>query len=154
MNIFMKENLFDPLGMRSTAFRITPDMRTRLAGTHLRGADGNTDTFTFASGGVIAGTGRRLGHERHGYLGDVNRHRQSHSQPHQGAQNKAQKGSTALLVHTLLVLCGLVALAHILAGALTPSICNPLCNTCRVAATSASRASRTSSSSTRMRSAS
>lgn len=47
LGAFMKENLFDPLGMRSTAFRITPDMRTRLAGTHLRGADGTLAPFPF-----------------------------------------------------------------------------------------------------------
>ena len=38
LGAYMKANLFDPLGMSSTAFRITPDMRSRLAGTHLRGA--------------------------------------------------------------------------------------------------------------------
>mgnify|MGYP003348971319 CR=1 FL=1 len=41
-----------------------------------------------------------------------------------------------------------------LVGADTPNICKPLCNTCAQAATSARRASRTGSSSTRMRSAS
>jgi CubicO group peptidase (beta-lactamase class C family) len=44
---WLKQHLFDPLGMRSTAFRITPDMRTRLAGTHLRGADGKLAPFPF-----------------------------------------------------------------------------------------------------------
>jgi CubicO group peptidase (beta-lactamase class C family) len=47
LGAFMKESLFDPLGMRSTAFRITPDMRARLAGTHLRGADGKLVPFPF-----------------------------------------------------------------------------------------------------------
>ncbi len=37
---YMPENLFGPLGMTDTAFRITPAMRERLAMTHLRGADG------------------------------------------------------------------------------------------------------------------
>jgi methyl acetate hydrolase len=37
---FMQDNLFGPLGMDSTAFRITPDMRRRLAKVHRRGADG------------------------------------------------------------------------------------------------------------------
>ena len=37
---FMQENLFGPLGMDSTAFRITDDMRKRLARIHHRGADG------------------------------------------------------------------------------------------------------------------
>src|SRR4029453_8418751 len=37
---FMQDNLFGPLGMDSTAFRITDDMRKRLARIHHRGADG------------------------------------------------------------------------------------------------------------------
>ncbi len=36
----LKANVFDPLGMASTAFRITPDMRARLAKIHQRGDDG------------------------------------------------------------------------------------------------------------------
>jgi CubicO group peptidase (beta-lactamase class C family) len=36
----LKENLFDPLGMRDTAFKITPAMRERLAKIHQRGDDG------------------------------------------------------------------------------------------------------------------
>jgi len=43
----LKENLFDPLRMTSTAFKITPEMRSRLAGTHLRGADGKLAPFPF-----------------------------------------------------------------------------------------------------------
>src|SRR5262245_38951269 len=43
----LKENLFEPLGMTSTAFRITPEMRSRLAGTHLRGPDGKLAPFPF-----------------------------------------------------------------------------------------------------------
>ncbi|MFN0302631.1 MAG: serine hydrolase domain-containing protein [Burkholderiales bacterium] len=39
----MQENLFGPLGMSSTAFKITPDMRARLAKIHQRGDD---DKFT------------------------------------------------------------------------------------------------------------
>ena len=35
----MKENLFDPLGMSDTAFKITPSMRQRLAKIHQRGED-------------------------------------------------------------------------------------------------------------------
>jgi len=35
----MKENLFEPLGMSDTAFKITPSMRQRLAKIHQRGAD-------------------------------------------------------------------------------------------------------------------
>lgn len=36
----LKENLFEPLGMRDTAFRITAAMRERLAKIHQRGDDG------------------------------------------------------------------------------------------------------------------
>ena len=36
----LKENLFEPLGMKDTAFRITPFMRQRLAKIHQRGDDG------------------------------------------------------------------------------------------------------------------
>ena len=44
---FLKANLFDPLGMTSTAFAITPDMRCRLASTHLRGPDDKLSVFPF-----------------------------------------------------------------------------------------------------------
>jgi methyl acetate hydrolase len=37
---YLQENLFDPLGMNSTAFKIPPEMRERLAKIHQRGADG------------------------------------------------------------------------------------------------------------------
>jgi methyl acetate hydrolase len=40
---YMQENLFTPLGMQSTAFKITPAMRERLAKIHQRGDD---DTLT------------------------------------------------------------------------------------------------------------
>jgi CubicO group peptidase (beta-lactamase class C family) len=43
----LKDNLFDPLGMKDTAFRIRPDMRQRLAGVHLRGPDGQLAPFEF-----------------------------------------------------------------------------------------------------------
>jgi CubicO group peptidase (beta-lactamase class C family) len=36
---YMKENIFDPLGMSNTAFTITPDMRARMAKIHQRGED-------------------------------------------------------------------------------------------------------------------
>jgi methyl acetate hydrolase len=35
----LKENLFEPLGMKDTAFKITPSMRQRLAKIHQRGED-------------------------------------------------------------------------------------------------------------------
>lgn len=44
---YLKDNLLGPLGMNSTAFRISPDMRARLAGTHLRGPDGTLAPFPF-----------------------------------------------------------------------------------------------------------
>jgi methyl acetate hydrolase len=40
LGVYLHENLFVPLRMTSTAFRITPDMRSRLAKLHQRGADG------------------------------------------------------------------------------------------------------------------
>lgn len=43
----LKEQLFDPLGMTSTAFRITPAMRDRLAAIHLRDGDGRLAKFDF-----------------------------------------------------------------------------------------------------------
>jgi methyl acetate hydrolase len=36
----MKERIFEPLGMKSTAFSMTADMRSRLARIHQRGEDG------------------------------------------------------------------------------------------------------------------
>src|SRR6185436_15322150 len=47
LGAYLKDNLFDPLGMTSTPFRITSDMRKRLAGTHLRGPDGKLAPFPF-----------------------------------------------------------------------------------------------------------
>ena len=40
LGAYMRDNLFGPLGMDSTAFRITDDMRRRLARIHHRGANG------------------------------------------------------------------------------------------------------------------
>jgi methyl acetate hydrolase len=47
LGAYLKENLFDPLGMTSTAFKITDDMRSRLAGVHLRGPDGKLAPMPF-----------------------------------------------------------------------------------------------------------
>lgn len=44
---YLQENVFDPLKMTSTAFKITADMRARLSGVHLRGADGALSVFPF-----------------------------------------------------------------------------------------------------------
>jgi CubicO group peptidase (beta-lactamase class C family) len=40
LGAYLKENLFAPLGMNDTAFKITPAMRARLAKLHQRGDDG------------------------------------------------------------------------------------------------------------------
>jgi methyl acetate hydrolase len=40
LGVYMQENLFNPLGMNNTAFKITPDMRARLAKIHMRGEGG------------------------------------------------------------------------------------------------------------------
>lgn len=37
LGAYLQENLFAPLGMKSTAFKITPEMRSRLAKIHQRG---------------------------------------------------------------------------------------------------------------------
>jgi methyl acetate hydrolase len=39
LSAVLKENLFEPLGMSDTAFKITPSMRQRLAKIHQRGED-------------------------------------------------------------------------------------------------------------------
>jgi CubicO group peptidase (beta-lactamase class C family) len=44
---YMQENVLDPLGMSNTAFKITPDMRTRLAKIHAHGADGSYTPIDF-----------------------------------------------------------------------------------------------------------
>jgi len=47
LGYYMKENIFDPLGMDDTAFKITPDMRSRLAKVHAHGADGSFTAIDF-----------------------------------------------------------------------------------------------------------
>ena len=39
LGAYLQQNVFAPLGMKSTAFKITPDMRGRLAKIHQRGDD-------------------------------------------------------------------------------------------------------------------
>ena len=39
LGAYMQENIFEPLGMRDTAFKLRPDMRARLAKIHQRGDD-------------------------------------------------------------------------------------------------------------------
>src|SRR6516162_6930758 len=43
LGLYLQENVFAPLGMASTAFKIRPDMRDRLAKIHQRG---DNDAFT------------------------------------------------------------------------------------------------------------
>lgn len=47
LEAYMRENIWEPLGMTHTGFHITPDMRKRLAGVHLRGDDGAFAAFPF-----------------------------------------------------------------------------------------------------------
>ncbi len=42
---YMKANIFDPLGMSDTAFKITPEMRERLAMIHARGEDDSFESM-------------------------------------------------------------------------------------------------------------
>jgi len=41
LGTYMQENIFSPLGMSSTGYRISPDMEARRASAHQRGQDGN-----------------------------------------------------------------------------------------------------------------
>jgi CubicO group peptidase (beta-lactamase class C family) len=47
LGAYMHQNLFVPLGMDSTAFKITPEMRARLAKVHQRGSDGKLTVTAF-----------------------------------------------------------------------------------------------------------
>lgn len=47
LGAYMKEHVFDPLGMDSTAYRITPSMRERLAKVHQREAGGGLAVTPF-----------------------------------------------------------------------------------------------------------
>jgi CubicO group peptidase (beta-lactamase class C family) len=40
LGTYMQENIFGPLGMTSTGYRLTPDMEARRVATHQRGPDG------------------------------------------------------------------------------------------------------------------
>jgi len=44
---YVKDNIFDPLGMNNTAFKITPDMRRRLAKVHAHADDGSYKPIEF-----------------------------------------------------------------------------------------------------------
>ncbi len=70
LGTYLSENVFGPLGMNDTAFRITPAMRQRLAKIHQRGDDGAlvpTDLeipqdpeFEMGGGGLYATAGDYL----------------------------------------------------------------------------------------------
>ena len=47
LGAYLTKNILEPLGMTSTAFKITPDMRARLAKVHARGADGKLTVTAF-----------------------------------------------------------------------------------------------------------
>ncbi len=47
LGAYLQENLLGPLGMTSTAFKISADMRRRLAGIHLRDAEGKLAPMEF-----------------------------------------------------------------------------------------------------------
>jgi methyl acetate hydrolase len=44
---YFRENIFGPLGMKDTSFRISPSQRERLASVHQRGADGALTPIQF-----------------------------------------------------------------------------------------------------------
>jgi methyl acetate hydrolase len=47
LGAYLRQQILDPLGMTSTAFKITPEMRARLAKVHARGADGKLTVTAF-----------------------------------------------------------------------------------------------------------
>jgi methyl acetate hydrolase len=47
LGAYLTKNVLGPLGMNSTAFKISPDMRARLAKVHARGADGKLTVTPF-----------------------------------------------------------------------------------------------------------
>src|SRR3954451_24107299 len=47
LDAYLRDNLFAPLGMSDTAFKITDDMRKRLVGMHARGEDGKLAAIPF-----------------------------------------------------------------------------------------------------------
>src|SRR5436190_3176582 len=47
LDAYLRDNLFAPLGMSDTAFKITDDMRKRLVGMHARGEDGQLAAIPF-----------------------------------------------------------------------------------------------------------
>ena len=51
---YMKQNLFEPLGMRETAFGVADALRPRLAGVHARKPDGGLASISFEIPGADA----------------------------------------------------------------------------------------------------
>ena len=47
LDAYLRDNLFNPLGMSDTAFKIADDMRKRLVGMHARGEDGQLASIPF-----------------------------------------------------------------------------------------------------------
>ena len=47
LGAYLRDNLFGPLGMTDTAFKIGPEQRKRLVGMHIRGADGGLSPMPF-----------------------------------------------------------------------------------------------------------
>jgi methyl acetate hydrolase len=47
LDVYLRDNLLGPLGMRDTGFVLGPDQRSRLAGMHVRTADGSLKTVAF-----------------------------------------------------------------------------------------------------------
>ncbi len=65
LDAYMQQNILEPLGMRSTGYRVTPEMRARLAGMHQRHPDGRLERIDyeppsspeeFLGGGGLNGT--------------------------------------------------------------------------------------------------
>lgn len=44
---YLKEHLFEPIGMKDTGFKLTPERRARLAGMHARSPDGTLSPIDF-----------------------------------------------------------------------------------------------------------
>ncbi|WFU72532.1 serine hydrolase domain-containing protein [Bradyrhizobium sp. CB2312] len=47
LDAYLRDNMFAPLGMSDTGFKITDDMRKRLVGMHARGEDGQLASMPF-----------------------------------------------------------------------------------------------------------
>jgi len=66
LDIYLREHIFSPLGMKDTGFRLTAEKRSRLASMHARQADGSNSPIEFElpqepeffmGGGGLYGTG-------------------------------------------------------------------------------------------------